>query len=66
MEDTDLAAKYAQIQLGHSFAAVSLAIFNQDLTALVRHWIHIKFIHIWNFTFNSLFFECYLNQYMRS
>ena len=44
MEDTDLAVKYAQIQLGHSFAAVSLAIFNQDLTALVRHWIHIKFI----------------------
>ena len=44
MEDTDLAAKYAQIQLGHSFAAVSLAIFNQDLTALVKHWIHIKFM----------------------
>ena len=42
MEDMDLAAKYAQIQLGHSFAAVSLAIFNQDLTALVRPWIHIN------------------------
>ena len=34
MEDMDLATKPAQIQLGHSFAAVSLATSNQDLTAL--------------------------------
>ena len=45
MEDMDLATKPAQIQLGHSFAAVSLATSNQDFTALVSPYIHLIKIH---------------------
>ena len=60
MEDMDLATKPAQIQLGHSFAAVRLVISYQDSIALVRSWLCYHLYYSYVRLFDDGIIKCFV------